>query len=226
MPLAQESAGVPFAACCSISTSCWSIRSQDAYRCTTHALRVLGLGEAEPDRIRSTIGMSLHRTFHALTHQDSTAMADEFCRIFIEHAEQVMANLTHVYRPRATAMELKGRGLLLGIVSNKYRCGVEAVLSRNTLHDVFDIVVGGEDVGEPKPSPEGLFKAVDRLGVAANEVVYVGDSLIDAETASRACMQFAAILTGTTSRDDFEPFGPAAILDDLRELIVKIDEWR
>ena len=200
--------------------------SVGAHECTAHALRELGLNVVGSDRIQATIGMSLHRAFRTLTNQDSTDMADEFCRIFIEHAEQVMADLTHVYpATRPMAVELKRRGLLLGIVSNKYRCGVEEVLGRNDLDNAFDVIVGGDEVEEPKPSPEGILKAAARLGVTANNVLYVGDSVIDAEAAHRASMSFAAVLTGTTNRGDFDPFLPLAILSDLGDLIVRLDEF-
>jgi phosphoglycolate phosphatase len=171
--------------------------------------------------------MPLHRAFYALTKHESAAAANEFCRIFIDHAQQVMADLTHVYpTTRPTARELKKRGMLLGIVSNKYRCGIETVLSRHGLDDMFDVVVGGDDIGEPKPSAEGLLKAMCRLGVGADEVLYVGDSAIDAETARRASTRFAAVLTGTTGRDEFELYCPEAILEGLTDLVVKIDAWR
>jgi phosphoglycolate phosphatase len=199
--------------------------SRGAHECTAFALRALGLGPVAADRVRATIGMSLDHAFRSLTGIESPAMAGEFCRIFIKRAEEVMAELTHVYAAaRPAVFELKRRGLLLGIVSNKYRCGIAEFLGLNALDRTFDIIVGGEDVVEPKPSPLGLRNAAARLGVVPGEVLYVGDGVIDAETARRASMSFVAVLTGTTSREAFVPFFPVAVVRDLEELIARLDE--
>ena len=69
----------------------------------------------------------------------------------------------------------------------------------------FDVIVGGDDVKNPKPHPEALIKAVSSLGAAKKDVLYIGDSIIDARTAERAGIDFFAVTTGTTTREDFYP---------------------
>jgi HAD superfamily hydrolase (TIGR01509 family) len=67
--------------------------------------------------------------------------------------------------------------------------GVEAsriVLGRAGLASLFDTVVGGDEVGQPKPDPEGLLLAARRLGVAVKATAYVGDAQRDVE-AAHAC---------------------------------------
>jgi phosphoglycolate phosphatase-like HAD superfamily hydrolase len=53
------------------------------------------------------------------------------------------------------------------------------------INDMFSIIVGYEDVPEPKPDPSGMILALNSLGVQPQEALFVGDSLADI-TASRA----------------------------------------
>lgn len=95
---------------------------------------------------------------------------------------------------------LKQRGLAIGVLSTKFRRRIAAVLEREKMGGHFDVIVGGHDVANHKPHPEGALKAVQAFGAAAGEIIYVGDSVVDAETARRAQLPFVAVLTGVTSR--------------------------
>jgi len=64
------------------------------------------------------------------------------------------------------------------------------VLECNDLDQYFDIVVSSLDVKNPKPHPEPLFKIMDFFGIDPLESLYVGDSLIDFQTARAAGVIF------------------------------------
>ena len=83
---------------------------------------------------------------------------------------------------------------------------------------MVDVIVGGEDVEREKPDPAGLSAAVERLDVAPAALLYVGDSLTDAETARRAGVRFAAVLTGTTASEAFADHAVEGLLRTLDEL--------
>ena len=79
----------------------------------------------------------------------------------------------------------------------------------------LDIIVGGDDVKTPKPDPEGLLYAIDHLGLDKRDILYVGDSVVDAKTAQSAEVDFAGVLTGTTSAKDFASYDSVCIAKDL-----------
>lgn len=60
------------------------------------------------------------------------------------------------------------------------------------MSDLFDVLVSSNDVTRNKPDPECLFIILTRFGLAPDEVLYVGDSDVDRETAARAGTPFAA----------------------------------
>lgn len=69
---------------------------------------------------------------------------------------------------------------------------INKVLVSNGLDKAFDIVVSSLDVTHPKPHPESLFKILDFFGIESKEAFYIGDSLIDYQTAKGAGVGFIA----------------------------------
>ena len=113
---------------------------------------------------------------------------------------------------------LAKHNIQMGIVSTKFRYRIEAILDNEGIRDAFAVIIGGEDVKAFKPEPEGLFKAMDSMGITASEVLYIGDSVTDAEAAKRAKVPFAAVLTGVTEAQRFEPYNTLALMETLSEL--------
>lgn len=198
--------------------------SEGVVECMQYALEKTGFSPVSAPRVKGTIGMSLFEAFRLLTGSDSRDLATEFVDEFIRKADEVVLNKTFILDGVAdTVSILKSRGLLTGIVSTKFRYRIEDVLQRDGLSDLFGVIIGGEDVLEYKPDPEGLHAAILLLGVNKDRTLYVGDSLTDAVAAQNAEVDFIAVLTGVTTRADFSDYAPRAIIDDLRALPVIID---
>lgn len=66
------------------------------------------------------------------------------------------------------------------------------VLKEHGLQGMFDIVVTASDVKYPKPHPEQLLKILDHFSMEARQMVYVGDSELDAIAAAEAGVLFVA----------------------------------
>jgi phosphoglycolate phosphatase len=191
--------------------------------CANHALQVMGLPSTTPDEIRRTVGYSLPESLVRLAGEEHSARGGEYMRLFVEKADEVMADCTYVYDYVPETVEhLRGKGLRLGIVSTKYRYRIEDVLGREGLLEPFEVIVGGEDVSEFKPDPESLNLALDQLGIPPEVALYVGDSVVDAEAAMRAEVPFAAVLSGATSRAAFSDYDARMILDSVRDLTSRI----
>jgi phosphoglycolate phosphatase len=189
--------------------------SQGVIECIRYALEELDLPPVSDQQACQTVGLSLPDTLYQLTGQ--RAQSSAFARLFIERAEEVMSDRTILFEVvPATIGWLKTQGIALGIVSTKYRRRIETILRRDGLLDPFSVIIGGEDVSRHKPDPESLLKAIDALGT--DSVLYVGDSVIDAQTAQRAGVPFVAVLSGTTREGAFAPYNPQCVLADLSEL--------
>jgi len=120
--------------------------------------------------------------------QMSAHAAREWPRVLREHA-RVFAGLAQ------TLDTLKRAGLLLGIVSGA-RAEVLELLREDDILDRFDAVVLGDDVAQRKPDPEGLLKCLAKLGIAADQAIYVGDTQVDIQASRAAGMHAVAVLSG------------------------------
>lgn len=88
---------------------------------------------------------------------------------------------------------LRVAGVPLGIVTGKSRRSWALTRARTEL-GAFDVLVFDEDVSEPKPHPEGLHRALERLGAEPGRACYLGDSLSDIEAAVAAGVRPVAAL--------------------------------
>ena len=86
-----------------------------------------------------------------------------------------------------TLKKLREAGYLLGVVTNKGAPLTKYSLEVSHIDGLFDVVISADDVNAPKPSPLGIDKALERLGIEdKGKVLYIGDNDIDYETATNA----------------------------------------
>jgi phosphoglycolate phosphatase len=193
--------------------------SAGIHDCMNHALAEMGLPAVSAEASAATIGLSLPEALCRLTGPTTPEQCAEFSRHFIARADHIMIDSIVLYDTVRTVIpHLKQRGLGIGVVSTKFRRRIDAVLERENLRPYFDVIVGGEDVRNHKPDPEGALKAAKALGAPASEILYVGDSVVDAETARRAQLPFVAVLTGVTQKDAFASYHPVAVVQSLTEV--------
>ncbi len=79
--------------------------------------------------------------------------------------------------------EMKKKGKKLGVITNKSK---NTILDFHGLIDFFDFIVTSTDVIEPKPSPEGIFKALNFFKVKPKEAIFVGDAIADFQAGKNA----------------------------------------
>lgn len=72
---------------------------------------------------------------------------------------------------------LKALGLKTGIITNAFNKDIDEILTRISLPIVFDVLVGIDSTGKPKPCPEIFRYAIKLLSIQPYEAVFVGDSL-------------------------------------------------
>src|SRR6185503_11590055 len=103
--------------------------SQGALECINFALAEMGLTQVSAEAACRTIGLSLHETFLTLGAHHEPQRCDEFHRLFVQRADEVMSKLTALYESVPPMVEaLREGGLRLGIVSTKYRRRINEVL--------------------------------------------------------------------------------------------------
>lgn len=184
-----------------------------------HAFSRLEIPGCDCERIKRTVGLSLDEAFVHLTGNKDEALINCFKSLFREKADEVMSKNTVLFEDTVSTLQrLKCDGVNTGIVTTKYHYRIDETLNTHGISDLVDVIVGGEDVKVPKPSPEGLLLAIDSLNAELNNVLYIGDSLVDAKTALAANVDFAAVTTGVTKENEFSQYPYVKILKNLSEL--------
>ena len=96
-----------------------------------------------------------------------------------------------------TLNELKKEHYRLGIVTNKMHGTTQYCLELLDMQDLFDVVIGIDDVNYPKPHSEGIFKAMDILNQPEKaKVLYIGDNGSDFLTSQNAGIDCGLITWG------------------------------
>lgn len=190
-----------------------------------YALEKMAYQKRETTEICKTIGLSLRETYKTLTEDEKEAHAEKFAALFKEKADLVMVANTTLYDGVTDMLDrLRKMGYRTGIVTTKYHDRIEQILRQYEVQDKIDVIVGGDDVRRQKPDPEGILYAARALGVCADEILYVGDSLTDARAAESAKVGFAAVLTGTTCMEEFAPFPHVCIASCVDEIETYLKE--
>ncbi len=121
------------------------------------------------------------------------ALRDEF----LARYEQAMCVHTRVFPGTMAVLdEFERRGILWGVVSNKYERYVRPILTQLGLIERSVCAVGGDTTEFSKPHPAPLLLGAKIAGVAATSCVYVGDDLRDVEAGRAARMATVAVTYG------------------------------
>ncbi len=179
-----------------------------------------GMPDLSIDEVKRYVGRGAD---YLLTHTvPGGNLADDFA-CYRAHHPSVMLTMTH-FLPGAAALlpALHRAGAKIGLCSNKPRLFSQELLEHLKAAVYFDVVLGPEDVAHPKPAPEMILRAIEVLGIPAAKVLYVGDMVVDIQTARAAGVHIWAVATGSENRRALEDARPDRLLTDLREMLAEI----
>ena len=140
---------------------------------------------------------------------------------FVPYYNEHNCDYTHPYTgvPEVLAA-LKAQGHLLAVASNKYQAATEKIVN-HFFPGIFDVILGEREGIERKPNPQIVRDILKRLRVTGDglRVLYLGDSLVDYETAKNANVPFAACSWGFVSRERLVTAEIATIVDTPKDIL-------
>jgi 2-phosphoglycolate phosphatase len=183
-----------------------------------HTYQNMGLAPLSADEVRRVLGHGVASTFRDLLGEERVPQA---MRLFRQKYEEVLRPNTHLLPGAREVLEaLHGRGIQLAIATNKLGHFARELFEYFGLDKPFAVIVGDEDVSQNKPDPEMLLHAIEKMRLKKEEVIFVGDSPIDIQTAKNAGVRAFAVPTGGTKREDLKKAQPTMILDRLLDLLI------
>ena len=175
-------------------------------------------GSVPPDEVwLAGVGTPLRAQFRQFT--EDPAEIEELVSTYTEHNLANHDSLVREYPGvREAVLALAADGVKLGVVTSKKRRGAGMGLARGGFDGLFEVVVAADDVERHKPDPEPVTRAIELLGSAPTETVFVGDSPYDLVAGRAAGVATAAVAWGPFSRADLEAESPDYWVDDAAQL--------
>lgn len=115
------------------------------------------------------------------------------------------------------------RGLKMAVLSNKPDYFTKKCVAAFLPNWKFDRIIGQRDDVPKKPDPAGAKEIAEYLAVSPSEIIYVGDTPIDMETAIAAGMLPVGVLWGFRPEDELKKSGAHIVIQKPEEIIEVID---
>jgi phosphoglycolate phosphatase len=181
-----------------------------------HVRALNGLEPLPEDEVRRHVGRGAP---YLIEHTVPAGNAKENIAAYRRHQPTVLRSGTTLHPGAAQLLRtLHEHGFQLGVCSNKPLPFTRELVSFLEVDRYLDVVVGPEDVKHPKPAPDMLQLALERLGVPISAALYVGDMSVDVQTARSAGVAVWVVPTGSEEIDALKEARPDRLLGSLSEI--------
>lgn len=174
----------------------------DLAAATNHALKTLGYPVHGLWVYPSMVGNGVAKLIERALPDDARSeknIADTLA-VFKEYYNEHCCDATTPYPGIPELIEdLTARGINMAVTSNKYEAAVTKIIAHYFPNANFRAVLGSVEGMPRKPDPSIVFKALSMCPTPKAEVLYVGDSGVDMETARRACVESVGVSWGFRS---------------------------
>ena len=161
-------------------------------------------------------------------------------KYFVPYYDEHNCELTCTYDGITEILHtLKEAGHTLAVASNKYQAATEKIVA-HFFPGMFDVVLGERENVARKPDPQIVWDILDRCAVSSQpdalleqaeilldrgeEILYVGDSLVDAETAKAAKLPFVACTWGFCTEEQLASAQPEYMVQHPIEILTIVEE--
>jgi phosphoglycolate phosphatase len=168
-----------------------------------HALRTVGLPERTLDEVASFVGEGAQRLVERAVNPRKELLAPALEAWWAHYTAHL---LDHTVLFPGLAELLARAPFHMAVHTNKPGRMAREILRGLGVLDRFVEVVGGDEAPR-KPSPDGIHAILKRAGVAPQDAVLVGDSLIDLATARNVPLRFVGVSWGLVEPERLEAEG-------------------
>lgn len=194
----------------------------DLAQSTNHALKKLGYPTHEVSAYNFMVGNGINKLFErALPEGEKTP--ENVLRVRKEFISFYDVHNTDKSRPYPGISELleklQAKGMQLAVASNKYQAATERLIAHYFPNIRFTVVFGQREGVNVKPDPAVVHDILKLAKVAEKDVLYVGDSGVDMQTAANAGVTACGVAWGFRPRTELEAYHPHYIVEQANEII-------
>lgn len=193
----------------------------DLAQSTNHALQVLGYPTHEESAYNFMVGNGINKLFERALPEGEKS-EENVLRVrkeFIPYYDVHNADKSQPYPGIPELLEqMQEKGMQLAVASNKYQAATEKLTAHYFPNIRFTAVFGQREGINVKPDPTVVFDILKIAQVAKEEVLYVGDSGVDMQTAANAGVTACGVTWGFRPRAELETFHPAHVVEQASEI--------
>lgn len=206
----------------------------DLASAVNYALRSHGMPEHSLDAVRRFVGNGVRMLMiRAIPDGELNPQFDDVFKTFREYYMLHSLDTTRPYDGIPEMLSaLRRRGCRLAVVSNKFDAATKE-LCKHFFPDTIEVAVGEHEAEgiRKKPAPDTVIEALSQLGVSSKSqdsfipdnrslnVVYVGDSDVDLETARNAGLPCISVLWGFRDREFLLAHGATSFIISPNEIL-------
>lgn len=194
---------------------------EDLKNSVNFAMREFGFPERTTDEVRSFVGNGVKRLIDlSVPENTSDEVSAECLSVFKSFYKDNSLVSTKPYDGIIPMLEkLKKDGVKTAVVTNKMH---EAAVDIVNLFfgEMIDVAIGQIDGVAQKPQPDGIYSALEKLGVSKEKSVYVGDSEVDCITAKNAGIPCIGVTWGFRDREILVGNGADFIINFPEEIFI------
>ena len=195
--------------------------------CANRALEKYGLSPFVTDRYKYFVGDGAATLIHRCVENQETDRSDLYEQVKAEYDRLFAVDCMYQVKPYPGIVELlqelKKRQIPIAVLSNKPHPNTLKVIHDLFGDDMFTIVQGQIPQIEKKPSPDGVLYIAEKLGIPAEQFLYVGDTNTDMQTGKNAGAFTVGVLWGFRDRKELEDNDADAIIETPMELLQYLD---
>ena len=193
----------------------------DLAQSTNHALKTLGYPTHDTEAYNFMVGNGINKLFERAlpegekTEENVLRMRKEFIPYYDVHN----ADLSRPYPGIPELLkQLQDQHILLAVASNKYQSATRHLVAHYFPDIQFCAVFGQREGVNTKPDPTIVHDILSIAQIDKNDVLYVGDSGVDMQTAANAAVTACGVTWGFRPRTELEAFNPDFIVDTPAEI--------
>ncbi|MCF6330396.1 MAG: HAD family hydrolase [Sulfurimonas sp.] len=188
-----------------------------------HSFEVHDFVKPDDEDIKNLIGYPLHIMYKELGVSENEIW--DYVATYKEEYRKISTIKTKLLSCATQAIQEASKFAKLGIVTTKTGKYSKILMEHFELMEYFDVLIGFEDVKNPKPHQEPILKALQSFKKNDEEIWMIGDTKLDIICANNAGVKSAAVLSGYGKKEELEVF-TNIIFNDVLEVIHYLSEYK
>lgn len=187
---------------------------------SANAIRPPGKPEVRLEQARGLISFGARRMIRELFAPLDESEVESRLVAFRAHYARNLSSQTRLYDGWETALDrLSALRAPLAVLTNKPDAEANAICAKLLARWPIVAVRGWIEGGPAKPDPTVALELATQMGRHASEVIFLGDSSVDVETARRAGMTPIGVSWGFHSPDELLEAGARSVIASPVELV-------